>query len=311
MATSFLDRLAFAYPAAKIDVIVKKGLEFLLEYIPVVDQHYVFEKAKFPGWRGAEKFGKEISLQKKYDLMFCLPESFSAASMSRAIHANKKISFGSTWQKWFFSNAYKKPNYVHRVDEYNALLDQFTGSALGTAPVKLFAPVVSRREVVVINVNSEASSRRLPVAKAVEIISMLRSEINDVIYLIGAPKEAAFVNTIFGLLPHQSNIFMVAGQTTMPELINLMCGAKALLSTDSGPAHVANALGTPTLVLFGAGNELNTGPYNTKNAGTIRLGKLDCEPCTNNICKRFSEPECLLQLDVKKIIIEFKKILSQ
>ncbi len=74
-----------------------------------------------------------------------------------------------------------------------------------------------------------------------------------------------------------------------------------MLTTDSGPAHVANALGTPAIVLFGAGNENNTAPYNN-NKKIIRLNKLSCEPCLKNRCKLYEVPQCLQQLDTGFII---------
>ena len=75
-----------------------------------------------------------------------------------------------------------------------------------------------------------------------------------------------------------------------------------MLTTDSGPAHLANALGTHTVVLFGAGDENNTAPYNHEYRTIIRLGKLDCEPCRKNVCIRYGTPQCLEQLDTHMII---------
>ena len=75
-----------------------------------------------------------------------------------------------------------------------------------------------------------------------------------------------------------------------------------MLSTDSGPAHLANALGTHTVVLFGAGNEKNTAPYNKEKRSILRLGQLSCEPCEKNVCVRFGTPQCLEQLSSVRII---------
>ena len=84
-----------------------------------------------------------------------------------------------------------------------------------------------------------------------------------------------------------------------------------MITTDSGPAHVANALGTPTIVLFGAGNENNTAPYNKNNSTIIRFGQLPCEPCVNNVCKVYGTPECLLRLDDNFIVQQAIHALQQ
>jgi len=81
-----------------------------------------------------------------------------------------------------------------------------------------------------------------------------------------------------------------------------MASAKAVLTTDSGPAHLANSLGVPTIVLFGAGNELNTAPYNKQHLNTIRAGKLECEPCVRNTCKLYGIPKCMQLIDEIELI---------
>jgi ADP-heptose:LPS heptosyltransferase len=89
-------------------------------------------------------------------------------------------------------------------------------------------------------------------------------------------------------------------------LVTLLASAQVMLSTDSGPAHLANALGTHTVVLFGAGNENNTAPYNADNRTIVRLNKLSCEPCQKNVCVKYKIPQCLQQLDVDMIVSKVK-----
>ena len=75
-----------------------------------------------------------------------------------------------------------------------------------------------------------------------------------------------------------------------------------ILSTDSGPAHLANAIGLPVVVLFGAGNEFNTAPFNKQKRMIIRYGQLNCEPCVKNTCKLYDVPKCMEMLDELQII---------
>ena len=99
------------------------------------------------------------------------------------------------------------------------------------------------------------------------------------------------------ILMINSFFFSVAANCNLTGLVNLFGNCTAVLTTDSGPAHLANALGVYTVVLFGAGNENNTAPYNKNNRTIIRLGLLPCEPCVNNTCKVYGVPQCLVQLD--------------
>jgi heptosyltransferase II len=128
--------------------------------------------------------------------------------------------------------------------------------------------------------------------------------------LIGAPKEKDFVASVLSQLPHREGIESLAGKTSLPQLAELLATASVMLTTDSGPAHLSNALGTQTVVLFGAGDETHTAPYNGHLRTVIRLGQLSCEPCEKNICVRYGVPQCLERLDSMDIIQKVKQHLS-
>lgn len=295
MATAFVQAVAQEYPAATIDVIAKKGLDFLLDYFPPLGKSYVFSKADYKGIGGAWRFGKQIGRSKPYDIVFCLPNSFSSALMARAVGAKQVAGYRKELRSLLLTHHYPQPQGLHRVDEYVQLLRLFSGYNSHTPPVQLQLPAVQKQQRLVININSEAASRRLPVAKAVTLINAVRAQTEYPIMLIGSPTEAAFVQEVYQQLDTVDGIENRAGQTNLPQLLQLLAASTVMLSTDSGPAHVANALGVHTVVLFGAGNEKSTAPFN-ENKTIIRLGQLSCEPCVSNTCKQYATPHCLTLL---------------
>ena len=297
MSTAFVQAVKEYFPGATIDLIAKKGIDFLLDYFPQHEQRFIFSKEENKGLGGAYRFGKMIGQQKKYDLFFCLPDSFSSAVMGQAIGAKERIGHIKELRSLFLTNAFAKKKNVHRVEEYIDLLQQFTKSEIKIPRVQLHQPPAEKKNAIIININSEASSRRLPKEKAISIISTIRHKITQEIILVGSAKEAAFVDEVYLALPDKTNITNMAGKTNLKEMVELLNSSRVMLTTDSGPAHVANALGVHTIVLFGAGNENNTAPYNKINRQIIRLGQLPCEPCINNTCKLYGVPECLVQLD--------------
>jgi lipopolysaccharide heptosyltransferase II len=297
MSTAFVQAVKNEYPHATIDLVAKKGIDFLLDYFPGHGNRFIFSKDEYNGTIGAWKFGKMIAAQKKYDIFFCLPDSFSSAIMGRTIGAKQRAGFKKELRSFFLTHSYSKQKNLHRVEEYVDLLKQFTKKEITVPPVKLQLPAAEKTNDVIININSEAVSRRLPKEKAVSIITVVRNKINNPIILVGSNKEAAFVEEVFRALPDKSNISSKAGKTSLTELMQLFATSAAVLTTDSGPAHVANALGVPAIVLFGAGNENNTAPYNKNNRTIIRLGQLPCEPCVSNTCKLYCVPQCLVRLD--------------
>lgn len=310
MSTAFVQAVKDEYPGATVDLIAKKGIDFLLDYFPAHGQSYIFSKEEYKGLGGLRKFGKMIADQKKYDLFFCLPDSFSSAMMGHATGAKQRVGFKKELRSVFLTHTYAKKKNIHRVEEYVDLLQQFTKKQITVPGVQLKTDVAVKTDALVININSEAVSRRLPKEKAISIIAAVRNAINSEIILVGSNKEAEFVNNVFNALPDKNNIDNKAGKTNLPELLQLFAGSAAVLTTDSGPAHVANALGVHTIVLFGAGNENNTAPYNKENRTVIRLGQLPCEPCVSNTCKIYGIPQCLVKLDERIIVSAVNCILK-
>jgi heptosyltransferase II len=296
MASAFVQAVADQYPGAAIDVIVKKGINFLADHFPQVKEKYVFSKAEYKGITGAWRFGKKINAVRKYDILFCLPDSFSSAVMAKATGAKKIVGYKKELRGFLLTHGYAKENNLHRVEEYLQLLRLFSGIDVSTPTVKLAVPDSKKDNALVININSEASSRRLPFAKAVSLINGVKKKIDCPIILIGGPAEKAFVDSVYAALASTENMTNMAGQTSLPQLLRLLAGCTVMLTTDSGPAHLANAAGVHTVVLFGAGNENVTAPYNP-NKTIIRLGQLPCESCVSNTCKKFNEPHCLILLD--------------
>ena len=310
MATSFVEAVKKNYPEAEVDLIAKQGIDFLLDYFPSHNKRIVFSKKDYEGLKGARAFGKKIRKDKKYDLFFCLPDSLSAATMGAAINAKKSIGFKKNVRFLLLTNIYKKHKKLHRVEEYIDLLAQFAKKKIDVPLVYLQTNENKFSNTLIININSEASSRRLPKEKAISIINTIRKNIQHEIVLIGSPAESEFVMEVYQLLDDKKNISNLSGKTSLQELVMLFASCKAVLSTDSGPAHISNALNKNTLVLFGAGDEFNTAPFNKDFCTVLRLGKLACEPCVNNTCELYGIPECLLQLDEHIITEKIQEMLA-
>ena len=106
MSTSFMQTLQTVYPGAATDVIVKKGLDSLVDFIPVINKRYIFSRDEWKGLSGAIRFGRKIKSEKKYDLFFCLPDSFSSAGMGWATGATERIGFKKELRSFFLTKSY-------------------------------------------------------------------------------------------------------------------------------------------------------------------------------------------------------------
>ncbi|QXV67008.1 glycosyltransferase family 9 protein [Mucilaginibacter sp. 21P] len=302
MATAFVNAVKTQYTDATIDVIIKKELSGIAEVIPGINKVHLFSKQDHPGLGGVYRFGKALRPE-RYDIFFNLPHSLSSFVMAWATGAKQRIGFRKEGGIFLLTRSVTKPAGAHRVDEYIHLLEAFTGKASTKRKIELKANPANISNTVIINFNSEASSRRMPVDKGRNIINTLTTHFAELNFaFVGSPKEAAFIDEILSGLDNQLRLQNLAGKTNLKGLAELMAGSKAVLTTDSGPAHLANALGVPTIVLFGAGDENNTAPYNKDNLQVIRYGQLECEPCVRNTCKLYGVPKCMQLLDEKRIL---------
>lgn len=311
MSLGCIRALQALYPGAAISVIAKKGIHPLLEFFPTLAGQYIFSKEEFPGITGARKFGKMIRASERFDLFVCLPDSFSSAVMGWAAGARERIGYNKEMRSVLLTRAFSKKPGLHRAVEYVDLVAQYSRQEL-PKPLGIFlqAPSVNKQDFIAVNINSEASSRRLPVPKAVSILTALQQRINSKLVLVGVKSQAPYVEQVVQRMPSLQNIENRCGKTTLAELVECFSAARAVVTTDSGPAHLSNALGTPTIVLHGADDERQTAPYNDAYHFGLRLGQLPCEPCVKNKCVLYGLPKCLELLDEGMIVEKVRSCLS-
>ena len=89
----------------------------------------------------------------------------------------------------------------------------------------------------------------------------------------------------------------LAGKTGLKELVALIARAHFFISNDTGPMHIAAALGIPVFAIFGPANPVRTGPYGTIH--TIIQEQLDCSPCyRQKPCKHWT---CMQDITVERV----------
>ena len=91
---------------------------------------------------------------------------------------------------------------------------------------------------------------------------------------------------------------ILAGQTSLAELLAVIGLSRVFITNDSGPMHIANALGTPLVALFGPTDHRVTGPFQQPST-TIRL-EVPCWPCLNRICP--FDHRCMLAITPEDVL---------
>lgn len=309
MAYPFLNSLERTYPKANITIIAKKGLESLVPYLGNFTNVIPFSKKEFPGLKGVYRFGKMIGKSPIYDLFICLPDSFSSAVMGYATGAHHSVGYRKELRQWMLTHPSNfPPEGTHRSEVYrNLLLDYYPDAIIEEvtylnieAPEKLF-PLPEGKNLV-FNVNSNADSRRLPVFKAVEFMNHWLTTTDNNLILPGHHTEFEYVERIVKLVDHPDRILNLAGKTSIPELMAVLQQADQMVTTDTGIAHLGNAMGTPTVMLLGAADERVTAPIFSKNLNMPKVSGLACAPCVRNTCGVGGVP-CLTGIKADRLLI--------
>jgi heptosyltransferase-2 len=93
-------------------------------------------------------------------------------------------------------------------------------------------------------------------------------------------------------------VINVAGQTSLRELLGLLRLCRLLLTNDTGPMHLAAALGTPVVALFGSTSAELTGPLGTEHA--ILQHKVECNPCFLPACP--IDFRCMTRIETDEVV---------
>lgn len=117
------------------------------------------------------------------------------------------------------------------------------------------------------------------------------------ILFVGVEDEVPIITEIQRLMRSES--VSIAGKTTLIQLASILHSCNVFIGNDSGPMHLAAAVGTSTIGLYGPGDPTRFAPAGV-NCQTIRR-KFDCPPCSGATC-RFGEEGCMSQIQVSDVI---------
>lgn len=95
---------------------------------------------------------------------------------------------------------------------------------------------------------------------------------------------------------------------TLPEITALASRAKIFVGNDSGIAHIAAAVNTPSVVIFGSSNRNHWRPW-TDAPHEIVFEEFACQPCAGRFCKEFDQPKCILSVKTENVIEAIERIL--
>jgi ADP-heptose:LPS heptosyltransferase len=330
-----------AYPNARIDLLTIEQNRALSDILPIFDRVYTIEtRSLFSVLRSMFSALRRIR-REKYDVIIDA-EFFSRFSGLVSYLARPRYSVGfylpEIWRGNFLTHPVHFNYYRHAIVTFMALAKRLgvESSNYALEPLVISDKVESKvqdkleaigvmpgRRLVCININTGPLSpeRRWPEVNFVKLIRSILSEFLDVtILLIGAPSDVLAVTKLCNLLSSedQARMLNVAGKFSLEELCGLLTKSELLITNDSGPLHIAEALAVPTISFFGPETPLLYGP--TGDTHVVFYKGIYCSPCLNvhnqkkapcngnNVCMQLISPDDVFAST--KMLLQGKQVSS-
>jgi lipopolysaccharide heptosyltransferase I len=152
---------------------------------------------------------------------------------------------------------------------------------------------------------SRWETKNWPAARFVEVARALRAQTGAHFFLVGAPEDRAVCGTIAAALGAAA--VDLSGQTSLIELGSVMQAMDLALTVDSGPMHIAAAVGVPVLALFGPTDPRRTGPYGAQHR-VVSAPVADCAICFRARCRR-GDLACMARITPDLVIAAAREML--
>lgn len=144
-------------------------------------------------------------------------------------------------------------------------------------------------------------------ANSVELIRKILSDFPVHVALIGSPEEEDRLRWISEQAGHSEGITILAGEN-LETLAGILSNTLLFIGNDSGPIHLASALGIPCIGLYGPAPPHLTGPAGMRNR--FLYHRLECSPCKQRSCVRSQNP-CLSLITVDEVYAHVKEALRE
>ena len=291
-----------AYPKARLTWLVKRAWHGLVERIDGVDRVWPVEST-LTGWLSQVP----LLRAERFDLVVDLQGLFRSAAIGRLSGSSLLVGFanGREGSPWFYSKRVPVPQLeMHAVDRYLLVAEAVGAGESGAPEFRFRIPKTDHDEVdrllsrsgvppgtswVAMNVSARWPTKRWPAESFAEVADRLRQDGCGAVVMIGGPEERAEVAAVSAMM--KTPAIDLTGATTVGLLPALLSKASLLMTNDSGPMHIAAAVGTPVVALFGPTSAVRTGPYGMGHS--VLTGKVPCSPCFSRTCHNTQPLECL------------------
>ena len=311
LLTPALRTLKHAYPESRLELLLRPRVADLMETHPYVDACIVDEKTE-GRCRSFIKLVRQIR-DKTFDLAVVLhPTSIRNALLPFLARVPVRIGTNVAERGILLTMTCQDDINVHEVRRYQRVL-QLLDIDLVSDVLEFWHTDVDRQSIesmlraegvspedrlIAVNLGTTWRTKRWDVANFAKVIEQITTLIPKTrVVLTGSPAERALTEALPASLP----AFNLVGKTSILQLGALLERCAVCLTCDSGPMHIAAAVGTPTVALFGPTDPTRHRPYGMGH--TVIDKSVSCRPCYKRTCHRKDLPHlCMKEISTAEVV---------
>jgi len=326
LATPSLFALKRFLPHAAIDILVEDWVAPVLESHPYIDNVITVRK----GHAASRALVARRLRANRYDVVYNFHGGTTATLLTRATGARHRVGF-ATYQYARLHNhlapsssALWRREKTHSAEQQLALLG-WTGVPVSDRPrtrlavspeagaavtAKLVNAGLNDRPFVVVHPAAAFATKQWSAQNFGQVAQEL-SEQGLPVVVITTPSQT---ETVAQLQRHASAPVVSFNDLSLPEVTALLAHARLFVGNDSGIAHMAAAVETPAVVIFGSSNTAHWRPWVSDAPGSaaeIVFEEMECRPCHGYFCEKFAQPECILRVPVNRVMAAIERVLRE
>jgi lipopolysaccharide heptosyltransferase I len=274
--------LRAAHPDAQIDWVVDARHRDFLDLVTVVDRVIVLEKPSLGGWIDVTRRLRVGGYEAALDLQGLL----KSAVLARASGARRVLGFSifhlrEKSARPFYSESVEAEG-GHVIRKNLRLLEAlgirdpeitFPIAMIDSAAANEVVASAGRTPVALLNPGGGWPNKRWKASRFGEVAAFLREVRGFAPFVLWGPGEESLARDVVSA---SNGAARVAPSTGLPDLVALCRRASLMVSGDTGPLHVASALGTPTISIFGPTDPVRNGPWQSDDIAVSRFETCGC-----------------------------------
>jgi len=331
-ATNWVGDVAMSLPAVKalrasfpkdhLAVLARPWVADLYRLRPEVDEVLVEDSSgAHAGTEGRRRLAAELR-QRSFDRAVIFPTSFGTAWTLQQAGIPERIGWAAEGRAALLTRAL--PQRFHRGRHQvwkHLLLAEAAGATLPAAPdaswdvskdiagtgrVLLSAAGLADRPFAAVHLASFAhAAKRWELSRFAALLDRLAADQGLAAVLLGSAGEAS-VNTEASAMTTRATVFDLSGKSTLPEVLGILSLARLFVGNDSGIGHLAAAVRTPTVTVFGPTDPDATRPWDGPRGDgkpvriAIARRRTPCAPCRFDVCPL--DHRCMTGLDEETVL---------